>query len=94
VFWLVVTESAILGLIGAAAGAAAGALSALVISQVGIPMPPPPNANLGFTAHIRVVPDVLAAAFAVGFAATVIGALLPAWRVSRTPVVEALRANV
>jgi putative ABC transport system permease protein len=37
---------------------------------------------------------VLITAFFVGFAGTVLATLLPARRVSRTPVVEALRANV
>ena len=57
-------------------------------------MPPPPNGNLGYTAIIRIVPSVLAMAFAVGFAATTLAALLPALKVSRTPVVDALRANI
>jgi putative ABC transport system permease protein len=71
-----------------------GVALALVISAVGIPMPPPPNANLGYTGFIRVVPAVLALAFVVGFAATLLAAVLPAMRVSRMPVVDALRANV
>jgi len=58
------------------------------------PMPPPPNGNLGYTAAIRIVPSVLAMAFAVGFAATTLAALLPAYRASRTPVADALRENV
>jgi putative ABC transport system permease protein len=40
------------------------------------------------------VPAVLALAFVVGFAATLLAAVLPAMRVSRMPVVDALRANV
>lgn len=91
---LVLTESALLGLIGGTAGVALGTLLAVAISAVGIPMPPPPNANVGYTALIRIAPDVLALGFAVGLSATVLAAVLPAFRVSRTPVVEALRANV
>jgi putative ABC transport system permease protein len=94
VFRLILTESALLGAIGAALGVALGVALALGISAVGIPMPPPPNGNLGYTATIRIVPSVLAMAFAVGFAATTLAALLPAYRVSRTPVADALRANV
>ena len=56
-------------------------------------MPPPPNSNSGYTALIRVVPSVVLGAFLVGFAATIVASLLPARRVARLPVVEALRQN-
>jgi putative ABC transport system permease protein len=46
-------------------------LLAGVISAVGIPMPPPPNSNLGYAAKLRVVPSAVAGAFAIGFFATV-----------------------
>jgi putative ABC transport system permease protein len=91
---LIMTESVMLGLIGGMLGVVVGVVLALLISAVGIPMPPPPNANVGYTALIRVIPEVLITAFFVGFAGTVLATLLPARRVSRTPVVEALRANV
>ncbi len=94
VFRLVLTESVLLGLTGATLGVALGVALAMAISAVGIPMPPPPNGNLGYTAIIRIVPSVLAIGFAVGLVATVLAAILPAFRVSRTPVVDALRANV
>ena len=94
VFRLVVIESALLGSIGAALGAAFGVALALGISAIGIPMPPPPNGNLGYIATIRIVPSVIAMAFTVGFVATTLAALLPAYRVSRTAVADALRANV
>jgi putative ABC transport system permease protein len=94
VFRLVVIESALLGSIGAALGAAFGVSLALGISAIGIPMPPPPNGNLGYTATIRIVPSVVAMAFTVGFVATTLAAIVPAFRVSRTPVADALRANV
>ena len=57
-------------------------------------MPPPPNADLTYIAHIRIVPTVVASAFAVGLIATIAAALLPAARVHRIPVVDALRENV
>lgn len=94
VFRLVLTESALLGSIGSAIGVLLGVALALGISAVGIPMPPPPNGNLGYTASIRIVPSVLAMAFLVGFVATTLAALLPAYRVSRIAVADALRANI
>jgi putative ABC transport system permease protein len=57
-------------------------------------MPPPPNADIGYTAQIRLVPSVVASAFAIGLVATVLAAILPALRVARANVVDALRQNV
>lgn len=94
VFRLILTESALLGLVSALVGVVVGIGLALAISAIGIPMPPVPNANLGYTAQIKIIPSVLAMAYLVGLAATILGAVLPAARVSRTPVLEALRANV
>jgi putative ABC transport system permease protein len=94
VFRLVLAESLVLGLLGATLGVVVGTLLALAISAIGIPMPPPPNANLGYTAFIRIVPSLLAMSFAVGLAATTLAALLPAYKVSRTSLVDALRSNV
>jgi putative ABC transport system permease protein len=94
IFRLVVAESVLLGLAGALLGVLIGVLLALVISAIGIPMPPPPNANVGFEAEIRLVPAAIVGAFAVGLVATVLASILPALRVARMPVVEALRHNV
>jgi putative ABC transport system permease protein len=91
VFQLIMTESALLGLFGAGLGVLLGCVAAWVISAIGIPMPPPPNANIGYTAFIRLVPlDVLTAG-GIGFVATCLAAVMPARRVSRMPVVDALR---
>ena len=94
IFALCLMEGALLGLIGAAAGVLIGVLAAVAISAIGIPMPPPPNSNLGYTAAIRLVPSVVASAFLTGWIATVLASILPALRVSRIPVVDALRQNV
>ena len=91
---MVILENFVLGLIGGGVGVSLGVLLAFVLSAVGIEMPPPPNANLGYVAHIRVVPRVLALAFGVGLGATTLAALIPAWRVSRIAPVDALRKNV
>lgn len=94
VFALAVVETAVLGAIGAAVGVAAGIILALVISAIGIPMSPPPNSESGFTAGIRVVPWVIAVAFASGVIASIGASLLPARHLARLPVVDALRRGV
>jgi len=91
VFHSVLMESALLGLIGALLGMALGSVLALGISAVGIPMPPPPNANLGYTAKIRLVPWEVVSSGLIGFVATVLASLRPARRASRLDVVESLR---
>jgi putative ABC transport system permease protein len=91
VFQLIMTESAVLGLFGALLGVVLGCVAAWIISAIGIPMPPPPNANIGYTAFIRLIPlDVLTAG-CIGFIATCLAAVMPARRASRMHVVDALR---
>ncbi len=91
---LIILENSMLGFIGATLGVLLGVGLALGISAIGIPMPPPPNANVGYTAMIRVVPVVLLVSFLIGFVATVLSALLAARGAARVPVVEALRQNI
>lgn len=91
---LIVTESTLIGLAGAMIGVLVGTLLALIISAIGIPMPPPPNSNVGYTAFIRLVPSTLLISACVGFLATVLASVLPALKVTRTQVVDALRQNV
>jgi len=67
---------------------------AWAISGIGVEMPPLPNSDIGYTAYIHLVPRVIIMAFGVGAAATLLAALLPAYRVSRLPVAAALRKNV
>jgi len=94
VFKLVMLENILVGAAGSLAGVILGVVLALIISAIGIPMPPPPSSELGYLAQIRIVPKEIVLAFVVGFVATVAAALFPARRVTRIPVVEALRQNV
>lgn len=94
VFELIMAETAFLGLLGAALGMLAGCLIASIVSSIGISMPPPPNSNLGYTALIRLDPIMVTIAGAIGFGATVIAALYPAHRATKTNIVDALRQGV
>ena len=90
VFGVIVTESVILGIAGASIGTVAAVSIAYTISRIGIPMPPPPNSELAYTAHILVVPSIVAIAFAIGLFAAFIAALLPARRVAKSNISNAL----
>lgn len=94
VFQLLMIENLILGTIGASIGVCVGVLAALSISAIGVPMPPPPNANVGYTAFIRIVPHILLEAWIIGIVATVLAAILPARKATRMPVIDALRQSV
>lgn len=94
VFRLILAENCLLGLAGAGLGVVLGVILALTISAIGIPMPPPPNSDLPYTGQIRLAPSVVAGAFVVGFLATVGAALMPALKVRRLPIVDALRQAV
>lgn len=87
-------EGLLLGLIGGTAGVVAGYGLAQLISAVGIPMPPPPGMEEGYTAEILVTAPVLANAFAITFATTALAGLYPAWKASRLDIINALRHNI
>jgi putative ABC transport system permease protein len=94
VFRLAMLEMSLMGAVGAILGVVAGAGIAMVVSAYGIPMPPPPNSETGFTAAIRIVPLVVVAAFLLGLFASIGAAMLPARRLARVSIVEALRRGV
>lgn len=84
-------EGLMIGLIGGMLGVALGYLLAALISEIGIPMPPPPGMARGFVGQILVTPglawDAMALAATTAFAASV----YPAWKASRMVIAEALR---
>ena len=86
-------EGTLLGVIGGANGVVLGVLACIALSAVGIPMPPPPGQSWGYTAEMRLTVSNLLQAFALAVAAAAVTALYPAWKASRLPIVDALRAN-
>jgi putative ABC transport system permease protein len=91
VFALVLIENLLLAVLGSALGLALGALLAWIVSSIGIPMPPPPNADVGYTARIRLTPSVISVGLAVGLLATIAAAVPPAMRVARMRIADQLR---
>lgn len=94
VFWLVMVEGVMIGFIGATIGVLFGCVIGSVVSAAGIPMPPPPNANVGYIAHILLLPKDILTAWLVGFSATCLATILPARRAAKAEIVDALRHGV
>ena len=88
---LILVECLLLGLAGAVVGVLGGALLAAGISLIGVPMPPPPNSNAGYTARILLLPDVALQAFTIGSVAALLSGVIPALRARRVSIVDALR---
>jgi putative ABC transport system permease protein len=86
-------EGISLGLVGGLLGVGIGLAVARLISTIGIPMPPPPGSNRGYTAEILVTPPLVLRAFAIALLTSVLASLQPAWRASRLKIVDALRHN-
>ncbi|NLD69243.1 MAG: ABC transporter permease [Limnobacter sp.] len=91
---LIVLESAVLGTLGAILGSLLAVAVGSGLSWIGIPMPPPPNAEAGFTARILLTPGAIVSASLVGVVSAVLGALLPSIRVARIPIVTQLGQRI
>lgn len=91
---LFMTESLLLGVAGGGIGMAAGYGLAELISAIGIPMPPPPGMERGYSGEIMATWPILSQAFLIAFVTTVVAGLYPAWKASRLQIVDALRQNV
>ncbi|SHM08221.1 putative ABC transport system permease protein [Nitrosospira sp. Nsp11] len=94
ILYLFAIEGLVLGLAGASLGLVFGYGLAELISAIGIPMPPPPGMEEGYTGEIRVTLGVLMIAFLIAFVTTLLAGLYPAWKASRLPIVDALRHNI
>jgi putative ABC transport system permease protein len=88
-----ILEGLMLGVIGGIVGVSLGCALAATLSFIGIPMPPPPGMEVGFTAEILVTSPLVIDAFALAMITTVLASLMPAIRASRLNIVDALRSN-
>ena len=88
---LFLLEGLVLGIIGGLIGVAAGTVLAYLISLVGIPMPPPPGATVGWTAHIKIVPQLLMVSFSIALISSFVSSFYPAFKASRLIIADALR---
>ena len=88
---LFLAEGFILGVLGGTAGVAIGVILAKIISFFGIPMPPPPGATIGWTALIKIVPDLLISSMLISVAASLLSSFYPAYKASNLNITDALR---
>ncbi|MDS4013654.1 MAG: FtsX-like permease family protein [Candidatus Accumulibacter sp.] len=88
-----VFEGLTVGLIGGGLGLTVGGLLALLISYVGIPMPPPPGMSEAYRGEILLTAPLVAEALLLAVGTTCLASLYPAWKASRLEVVDALRHN-
>ena len=72
-------------------GVTAGCLLAMLISAIGIPMPPPPGMSEGYNGEIMLTAQLLVEAFLLALATTLLASVYPAWKASRMQIVDALR---
>lgn len=86
-------EGALLGVVGGVTGGVIGILLAMIISWIGIPMPPPPGQSREFTAEMIVTTPLVLEALLLAVVTALFAASYPAWKASRIPIVDALRAG-
>ena len=80
-----------LGVIGGALGIVFGVLATQFISQIGIPMPPPPGATMNWLSEPKIVPGMLKFSFTLSIITALISSWYPAHKASRLEIAEALR---
>lgn len=86
-------EGMLIGCIGGLVGIGLGLLLAEMISNIGIPMSPPPGMARGYTGEILVSSNMILEAFLLAILTTLIASIYPAWKASRMQIVDALRHN-
>lgn len=84
-------EGVVLGFIGGAIGIVVGIGLAMLISDIGIPMPPPPGVASSYIAGILVTPWLVLDALLLSVVTAFLAGVFPAWKASRLSIVDALR---
>lgn len=88
---LFVSEGVMIGLIGGIGGIVIGFILGLIISSIGIPMPPPPGMARGYIGQITISPALAFEALTLAIGTTLLASIFPAWKASRMTIVDALR---
>ncbi len=90
IFSTILLEAILLGLMGSALGLLIGSAAAQAISSIGIEMPPIPMGSSSYYAVITLTPQLLAETFAISLSSTLLSSLVPAYRASHFPIIQAL----
>lgn len=88
---LLLTESLMLGLLGAALGVFISYFCNWTILANGIQMPPGPGITRQFTSYVELQSMFIPVCFAIGIASSVVGTAMAARRVLKMPITELLR---
>lgn len=88
---LLLTESLMLGLLGAALGVFISYLCTWTILANGIQMPPGPGITRQFTSFVELQSMFIPVCFGIGIASSVLGTAMAARRVLKMPITELLR---
>ncbi len=90
---LFLAEGILYGCIGGIAGLIIGFLLANIISNIGIPMPPPPGMAHGYIGKILVTWNAAVESLLLAVFTTLVASVYPALKASRMQIVNALRYN-
>jgi putative ABC transport system permease protein len=93
ILMLFLLEGLLLGVLGGVCGLAIGSLLAVILSAIGIPMPPPPGMRHGFVGGVLLTSPLALGALALAVGTTLAASVYPALRAANMPIVDALRHN-
>lgn len=88
-----IAEGCLIGVVGGLLGLVIGYALSIAISNIGIPMPPPPGMVRGYTGQILINGTLALDSLVLAFVTTLLASLMPAWKASRMNIVDALRTN-